>query len=322
MFRKLQLVALLFFICGGIVSVAFSSDHHIISHKENTINLDKEIDRLKASKSLVLPLEREIELLKQLNSFDLGRSLLSSGGVNGYWISYIINKGFGKHIDNELEYWILNQAPLVMATQQRFGIFQKSLQHYLKSDSVMVSIPCGVMDDLLGLDYSNAENVKLVGIDLDQKALDLAEQNKQKHHLSNVEVVFAKEDAWKLSATNEYDLITSSGLNIYEPDIDQIIALYAQFCKALKPGGILVTSFVTPSPKISKDSPWKDYVESDLLMQQAVFGDLVNATWQTKRTIYMTAEQMTLHLTKAGFEVIEVIYDKQSMFPTIIARKV
>jgi ubiquinone/menaquinone biosynthesis C-methylase UbiE len=322
MFSKLQLFALLFFICGGIMSVVSSGNDHIISHKESTINLDKEIDRLKASKSLVLPLEREIELLKQLNSFDLGRSLLNSGGVNGYWISYIINKGFGKHIDNELEYWILNKAPLVMATQQRFGIFQKSLQHYLKSNSVMASIPCGVMDDLLGLDYTNVKNVKLIGIDLDQKALDLAEENKKKHHLSGVEVVFSKEDAWKLSATNEYDLITSSGLNIYEPDIDQIIALYARFCKALKPGGILITSFVTPSPKISKDSPWKYYVESDLLMQQAVFGDLVNATWQTKQTIYMTAEQMKAHLIKAGFEVIEVIYDKQCMFPTIVARKV
>lgn len=322
MLNKFLFGLLLLAVVGGVVNRAYSVDDNIISHKEKEFDINKEIDRLKAAQNLTLPLEREIEILKQLNEFDFGRSLLKTGGVNGYWISYVINKAFGKKLDNELEYWMLNHAPIVMATQQRFGIFRQNLQRQLKDGAILASVPCGVMDDLLGLDYKNYKNIKLVGIDLDQDALDLAEVNRKKHNLGNVEVTFLKEDAWRLSARNEYDVITSNGLNIYEPDISKIISLYAQFHKALKHGGVLITSFFTPSPKMSKNSPWANYVESDLVMQQAVFGDIVNATWQTKRAIYMTAAEMTQHLEQAGFEVIEVIYDKQGMFPTIIARKI
>ncbi len=319
--KKIQLIALLCILGGGMISVD-SGAEHIISHNERTIDLDAVIKRLEKDPNLVLPLEREVEILKQLNEFDFGKSLLRTGGVNGYWISYVINKGFGKQLDNSLEDWLLNSCPIVLATQERFKIFQRQLQHYLTNNMVLASIPCGVMDDLLSLDFSKVNKVRLVGVDLDQDALDLASKNAKKHAISNADVTFAKENAWDLSSSNKYDIITSNGLNIYEPDEEKIVALYQQFYKALKPEGILITSFFTPSPKMSKDSPWKDYVADDVVMQQAIFGDVVQTVWQTKRSVYMTAPQMENCLQKAGFKVLEVIYDKQAMFPTIVARKI
>lgn len=319
--KKFLLVASFFLLGGGVMSV-FSNAERIISHQEKIIDLEEIIKRLQKDSNLALPLEQEIEILNQLNQFDLGRSLLRTGGVNGYWISYIINKGFGKHLDNPLEYWLLNSCPIVLATQERFNIFQRQLQSYLKDNIVLASIPCGVMDDLLMLDYSNINKATLVGVDLDRDALDLARENAKKRSISNVDIMFAQEDAWDLSTNNKYDVITSNGLNIYEPDEEKIVALYKQFYNALKPEGVLITSFFTPSPKMSKDSPWRDYVEKDMLMQRAVFGDVVQAVWQTKRSVYMTAQQMESCLEKAGFEVLKVIYDKQAMFPAIVAKKV
>jgi hypothetical protein len=39
------------------------------------------------------------------------------------------------------------------------------------------SISCGLMDDLLRLDYSSCKNYHLTGIDLDKRSLDLAVQS-------------------------------------------------------------------------------------------------------------------------------------------------
>lgn len=299
----------------------YSSALAIISHQEKIIDLDEVIKRLKKDQNLALPLEREIEILNQLNEFDLGRSLLRTGGVNGYWISYAINKGFGKRLDNPLEYWMLNACPITLATQERFTIFQRQLQNHMKDNVVLASIPCGVMDDLLTLDYSSINKAFLFAVDLDQEAIDLAKENATRRNINNIDITFLREDAWNLSANNKYDVVTSNGLNIYEPNEEKIIALYQQFHKSLKAGGILITSFFTPSPKMSKDSPWRDYVKEDLLMQQAIFGDIVRTTWQTKRNIYMTDLQMKRCLEMAGFKTLEVIYDKQAMFPTIVASK-
>jgi chemotaxis methyl-accepting protein methylase len=43
-----------------------------------------------------------------------------------------------------------------------------------------------------------------------------------------------------MDAVEEFDLISSNGLNIYVKDKEQVIALYQKFFDALKPGGTLV----------------------------------------------------------------------------------
>lgn len=177
------------------------------------------------------------------------------------------------------------------------------------------SIPCGLMDDLLGLSYLDVDNVTLTGIDLDAHSIFLAQKNAKKYGFKNVN--FHQEDAWKLDIDQEYDIITSNGLNIYEQDDGRVVALYQQFCQALKPGGLLVTSFLTPPPDLSSESTWKNINIDDALKQKAIFSDIIEVSWQ----VFRTENQVKIQLEKSGFEVLDIIYDTQGIFPTVLARK-
>lgn len=100
------------------------------------------------------------------------------------------------------------------------------------------------MGELLYLNYSAVRDFRLVGIDIDKDALAGAKALAQSLKLhKNVELL--EKDGWRLGLKNEFDLISSNGLNIYEPDTNKVTELYRQFYLALKQGGKLVTSFLT-----------------------------------------------------------------------------
>jgi hypothetical protein len=246
----------------------------IITHaKSEILDLPLYQERIKSKNNLTLSLDETEKLLAQLSEFELGKFLLQHQGLNGYWTSYIILHGQitepRQENLSELETWILESAPVVLATRERFYIFRKQLQHYLKNGAKLASVPCGSMDDLLGLDYSHFLDMKLVGIDLDQESLDLAAKNAVAHH--NPQVSFLKKDAWHLAIYEEYDIITSNGLNIYEHDDQKVNALYQEFFNALKPGGVLITSFLTPPPAVSKASTWHNYNAGDFSKAKSYF---------------------------------------------------
>lgn len=296
------------------ITMTATANQPLITHKlHNNFDISTYYQQLDSVQNRVLPLTEEKELLRQLSEFELGRFLLDNKGLNGYWTAYIIL--YGPKLTNlpELEYWLLHRSPAIKATQERFMIFRQQLQARIHDNMKIASIPCGLMDDLLGLE--NTDNIALVGIDLDQQSLKEAAKNAKKYNRNNVE--FRHEDAWNLSTTNEFDIIVSNGLNIYQPDNKKVIELYRQFYNALKPGSILITSFLTSPPALSKDSTWKNYNQDDALKQKAIFSDIIQTRWQSFRTEAETKNQ----LEHAGFKIEEVIYDSQGMFPTIIARK-
>ncbi len=301
-----------------LISFASTQIEPLLTHNSTDKNFDLSIyeKNLRERTSLTVPLEKALDILKQLSQFELGRFLLANKGLNGYWTSYTIIHGPKKTSLTPLEKWLLNKAPSVKATQARFQIFQQQLQNYLKSESKVASIPCGLMDELLGLDYSNTKDIRITGIDLDEKSLQLAKENATKYKIDNIELT--KKNAWNLGVTEEYDIITSNGLNIYEPSNEKVILLYKEFYKALKPNGILVTSFLTPPPTLSKQSPWENYSTEDALKQKVIFSDIIQATWQVFRTEAETREQLKI----AGFTVIDVICDDQGIFPTVVAQKI
>ena len=142
---------------------------------------------------------------------------------------------------------------------------------------------------------------------------------KKQNYISqqNVSVDFRRSDAWALKSHSEFDIITSNGLNIYEHDHVRVTDLYKVFYTALKPGGILITSFLTPPPTVSAESSWKNFNVFDLTKQKALFVDIIGVNWQAFRTETQTREQLEL----AGFKDITFIYDSQGMFPTVIAKK-
>lgn len=299
------------------VANAFNDEETLITHnRKKAFSIEETKDRLKSAASLTLSLEEELALLDQLAQIPLGRFLLENKGLNGEMTAYIILHGPKEPPKSSLEEWMLHKCPVVKATQERFQIFRDQLQKSLKDGMTLTSLPCGLMDDLLGLDYSEVKDIKLVGIDLDGRSLKLAEEN-AKNKTGNFEASFFKKDAWHLNAAEECDILTSNGLNIYEKNDQKVIELYDQFYKALKPGGILVTSFLTPPPLLSKDSPWRNYNPGDVLKQKALFGDIIEASWQSFRTESQTRQQ----LEEAGFKVTDIIYDTQYMFPTVVAKK-
>lgn len=290
-----------------IISHALGSGFVFTKHKE----------KIRQKDSLSLSLDETLKMLQKLIEFDLGKFLLNNKGLNGFWTAYVILNGIKKSNLPPLESWILNRSPIVVATRERFYIFQEELKKLLKNGISIASTPCGLMDDLLTIDFSEFSNIKLTGIDLDQESIKLAKQN-AKHHTTKAKIEFLIRSAWSLDLVEKYDVIISNGLNIYEPDRTKLCKLYSQFAAAIKPGGYLITSFLTPSPVMSESSPWRDFSVEDVKKQKAIFADILEVAWQTYRT---EAETVPM-FEESGFKVQDIIYDRQAMFPTIILKKV
>jgi hypothetical protein len=129
--------------------------------------------------------KRQLEVIDQLCQFPLGRYILERRGANGFWTDYMVShpsNGKISGLNNEgkpftfLESFFLNQCPIVVAHQERFMIFQKLAQSLLKENVVLASIPCGLMRDLLTLDFSNIDHFGLIGVDIDTESLDFAKE--------------------------------------------------------------------------------------------------------------------------------------------------
>lgn len=303
-----------------------------LSHKKSKELLSEIIESKKEdikSKPHLLhaTVDYQLELVDQLAQFDLGQFLLERGGLNGFWTHYIIKHpttGRVTGINNKgesfssLESIILNRAPTVLATQQRFEIFKKEIQKSVKEGCSLASVPCGLMADLLELDYSKVSNFSLVGIDIDLESLDQAESfAKEKKLLDHCQ--FMTRDAWKLNIEKAFDVITSNGLNIYEPNDERVVELYRQVFKALKPQGRFICSVLTPPPGGPVATEWNlEKVNfQDAQLQKLLFADIL----ECKLQVFRSVEKSITQLKEAGFVDIEILYDEAHIFPTIIGNK-
>ena len=279
----------------------------ILSHGHSTTSTDGEtpsdVARLRA----------------ELSEFELGRYLLNNLGLNGQWTSYVLlypERGSQTRLSSDgsplgdLETWLLERCPLLLATQQRFCLMRGLTQPLLRSGMQLASLPSGLMDDLLTLDYAACHDVSLTAIDLDAKALDAALRNHSERH-TPVAMACEQRDAWQLGCQGRWDLITSNGLNIYVDDDQLCTAFYRQVAEALRPEGVFIVSFITPPDH------WKPYSRADLEQQRLLFQDVVPVRWMCHRDEATTRAQ----LAEAGLEVISVHYDEQRMFPAVLARK-
>ena len=269
----------------------------------------------------------QLDLLDQLMEFPFGRFLLEHRGWNGHWTDFVMEhpergRESGTAPDgrplSDLERQLLDTFPTVLATQERSRHFATAIQAHLVNGAVLASIPCGLMRDLLGRDFTALSDVRLVGIDIDKESLSGATRLAEQYGLS-ASATFLKNDAWALGCHEEFDLIASNGLNIYEPDDGRVTELYRRFFAALRPGGVLVTSFLTPPPTIDPASEW-DMTAIDpkaLRLQRIIFADIVGTTFQCYRSSPTTNAQ----LQEAGFLACDVIWGHARMFPTVVARK-
>lgn len=265
--------------------------------------------------------KKQLELLEQLAEFKFGQFLIERGGLNGYWTHYVITypttNNHSKPL-HPLETFLLSSAPTCLATQQRFSLFKTQIQQHIYEGCSFASIPSGLMADLLDLDYSAVQTFTLHAIDLDPETLSQAKIYAEQKGLLD-HCLFSEKDAWALPFSEEFDLLVSNGLAIYEPDDTKVIALYRQFYNALKPSGILITSFLTPPPAPGLKTEWKmDRVNlQDALLQKILFVDILDAKWQ----VFRSEETVKAQLNKAGFREIEILYDEAHIFPTVVAKK-
>lgn len=265
--------------------------------------------------------EQQVSLLEELSTFELGRFLLENRGLNAYWTHQLVTYPHGAASTlsiSALEYRIFAKLPLVLATRERFGIFRRQVQAMLRPGLALASVPCGLMGELLLVDYDREPDVTLTGIDLDQYALNGALVLAKERGLAD-KLSLHCEDAWSLRLNNKIDILTSNGLNIYEPDDVRVKELYRLFFNALKPGGTLITSFMTPPPTLSAESPW-NFTEIDaesLALQHLLFVRIIEA----KCNAFRTHAQTTAQLEDTGFVNIRFIDDRARMFPTVIAQR-
>ena len=261
---------------------------------------------------------------------EFGQWMLLNGGWDGYWTRYVIS--YPDRIaagepppDNEVERFFLEQSPGIVATQERFKIFQQAFLEFVGPESVVLEVPCGVMDDLLTL-RELAHGASLIGVDIDPASIGLAHQTAI--DVGRVEqVTLAEGDAWDLSGCTvrvgnqiEFhrlvdggcDVLTSNGLNIYVEDDEKVVELYRSFATALKPGGVVIVSALTPQ------EDWQVDDLSTTALQRARALNLMNGVgWLNLRSVQRTTEQ----LRQAGLVVEDVRSDARAVFPTYIARK-
>lgn len=310
-----------------------NKEHKIISHgvKEGASFeqiVEEKVAQIKKRGDLpYVTVKRQLEILHELTLFPLGRFQLINSGLNGFWTHYIVMHPLMRQVSSvniegkpfsDMETFILERCPVCVATQERYAIFQQYLQKEVAERKTFASLPCGLMGDLLTLDYTGINNIKLIGLDLDQESLRQSSAIAKKLGLLE-KTEYIKQNAWQLSEKESFDVLTSNGLNIYETDDKKIKKLYSKFYQALKENGVLITSFLTPSPMISSESPWDmtQINEEDLLLQKIIYSDIIPVKWLAFQTEAQTKEQ----LQSAGFSDIKFIYDKARMFPTVIAKK-
>lgn len=310
----------------------FTEQKRLISHLmypetiESIVRTISEKITLRENKSSA-DLLTKLEILTKLTEFDFGRYLLKNQGLNGYWTHYMLTHPWygrktGKNnsgkLLTDLEKFLLDQAPIILATQQRFEIFLNENQKELKNNAKLACIPSGMMGELLYLNYKDINSIELVGIDYDPDTLNDAQTLANQQGLGKF-LKLIQQDAWELGFQEAFDLISSNGLNIYEPSDEKVTELYRQFYTALKVGGKLVTSFLTPPPSLTTHCEWNmpEVNQHDLLNQKLIFADVIDVKWQCYRSSDQTYEQ----LRAVGFENINFVYDKAKMFPTVVAIK-
>lgn len=196
--------------------------------------------------------------LEQLSEFELGRFLIkNSGAFSGYWTYYVILGFKNSEVTNPLENFILTKAPIFLATQQRFAIFQNLLRKHIQNNSTVCSIPSGLMADLLTLDLpKNITGVRYVGIDLDETSTNLAKELAEQYKLAHC-CDFFQRDAWNMPDMKEkFNVLTSNGLNAYEKDDNKVIDLYKSLYQSLVSGGTFIGSALSCPPTMGEQSEW------------------------------------------------------------------
>ena len=261
--------------------------------------------------------------LEGLGKVEFGRFLIEHRGLNAYWTDVMVNfpnyTAQMRQKYSQLEQNMLDYFPTAQATQERFMFFKQAIKRHTKNGSKVLAAPSGLLPEFMQFnECAEINNIDITAYDIDSNTQALLKSRLCETNLEP-QVQYVCQNIFELMDSNQYNLVVSNGLNIYIKDQAQVRSLYQIFYQSLKREGVLITSFLTPPPIMREDSPW-DMTQIDsawLVKQKQVFSDILNVTW----ACYMTEDQFVNLLTEVGFQDIQLKWDKQRMFPTVIAFK-
>ncbi len=259
-------------------------------------------------------------LFESMKTSEMGRFLIENRGLNGYWTELACRfPYFSEEYKNlpEFDIELLTQYPLVLATQERFLLFKKEIACTVENEMAVLSAPAGTLPEFQNENYDN-KKFSITALDIDPEIEVLLKQRVQESKLKN-NYHLLLQDIFEYDAKNQFDIAIANGLNIYIDDYSKVLELYNVYIKALKPGGKLITSFLTPPPSVSNPSPWKtESLELFWLQRQKnIFIDILQSTWSH----FMSEDTFTGLLKEAGFKNISITWDKCRMFPMVTAIK-
>ncbi|MED7788950.1 hypothetical protein [Francisella sp. 19X1-34] len=245
--------------------------------------------------------ENLLELLDQLTTCPLGRFLIQNRGLDAYWTKVITqNKG---NYTNDFESKLITIPPVFNATQERYQIFKQEVLSLL-DDSNILAVPAGLLPEF-SEELILSKNFKIDAYDLDSGCAS----ESGLAGLENVNYII--KDVFKLDIENYYDAVVSNGLNIYLKTNDEVQKFFQILSSSLKQGGVLISSFLIPLDKV--DTKNLDKAK----FGKQIFVDILNVGW----TMTHTEDEFCHIISGCGFEVKEIMYDSQKMFPTVVAIK-
>lgn len=249
----------------------------------------------------------------------MGRDFLLSGSISSYWIDYLLSVKSSPSINqatqNMFQRMIEQNSYLISSWCEVYQKFVELEQQYVRSHSVLASIPCGYMRDFFSLDFSQSIDIKIFGIDIDRFILNKINNLSSQYGLQNSLTTHCC-DALKLPFTDKFDLIASCGLNIYLSDYQSVEELYTNFFRALVPSGTLLLHFLTYPPFFSDASEWKGikmkekFKKFDYFLLEHVFKFSFNSTNDVIR-----------QLNIVGFDNVQIVFDSYGISAIAIAQK-
>jgi SAM-dependent methyltransferase len=215
--------------------------------------------------------------------------------------------GFGTVLDS-----VLLKLRGARSMRSRFFHSQREIHAALKASAsrpadarqnfTVVSVPCGIARDLFEVaetlceqrpaDY---ERVRFIGIDLDQKPVELSRDLTRDHFNFN----FVQGDALEpATLPRGVDAIISLGFGEFLTD-DVLVGFYRSCYAALREGGRFITS----------------------AMDRDRIGDYLARELAELRTNYRTSEELTGLLQAAGFQYVRMDRDDVGLQSLAVATK-
>jgi hypothetical protein len=165
---------------------------------------------------------------------------------------------------------------------------------------------------VLSMDFYGVPSLNLIGIDPDYSVLEIAQAYAETYQLTH-EVRWIQDSRPPESLGLSVDVIMHHGLGMLgQPEREALVSLR----RLLRPGGVLIGGFLTPSPEIASSSPWVISVIDNHAREtdRDVF-DAISPKWMH----FHTYDAMADILYECGFVDVEFFPDSACIMPTFVA---